>query len=190
MTHLTPESEQNPWQTVNISIPYDNPWITVKHCDVINPSGGKGIYGVVHFKNLAIGVLPLDDDDNTWLVGQYRFPTNHYSWEMPEGGGKAGTDPLVSAQRELLEETGLTAKKWQKVLDMHISNSVTDEVAVVYIARDLTMGEAEPEETEKLSLRKLPFAEVVEMVLSGEILDSLTVAAVLKVHILKQKGEI
>jgi 8-oxo-dGTP pyrophosphatase MutT (NUDIX family) len=185
-----PNSEQNPWKITNTSTAYDNAWITVKHNEVINPSGNNGIYGVVHFKNLAIGVLPLDEEDNTWLVGQFRFPNNCYSWEMPEGGGNIGTDPLASAKRELLEETGLTAQSWTRVLDIHMSNSVTDEVAIAYVARNLTMGEAEPEETEQLKLRKLPFSEVVEMVMRGEIFDSLTVATVLKVQLMKLRGEI
>src|ERR1041384_5055763 len=106
------DEQQNPWQILSSKEVYDNKWIAVTEYDVINPNGGKGIYGKVHFKNLAIGILPLDDQLNTWLVGQYRFTIDQYSWEMPEGGGEMDTDPLESAKRELLEETGLKAKKW------------------------------------------------------------------------------
>src|ERR1700759_3945868 len=121
---------QNPWKIISEKPVYDNRWIGVTEFDVINPGGGKGIYGKVHFKHLAIGVLPIDEDGNTYLVGQYRFTVGGYSWEVPEGGGMPGEDPLVGAQRELIEETGLVASEWRQVLTMHLSNSVTDEFAV------------------------------------------------------------
>ncbi len=175
---------KNPWQTVSIERIYDNPWIAVSHRDVINPSGNKGIYGVVHFKNLAIGIVPLDEQGNTWLVGQYRYTIDQYSWEIPEGGCPLGTDPLASAQRELLEETGITAGKWEKILDFHTSNSVTDEAGMVFLARELSFGPSQPEETEKLEVRKLPFFEAVKMVESGEITDSLSIMALLRVRLM------
>lgn len=180
------DEQHNPWQITGEKEIYNNPWIQVTEFDVINPGGGKGIYGKVHFKNLAIGIVPLDEEGNTWLVGQYRFPTDEYSWEIPEGGGEGGVDPLISAKRELLEETGLKATKWKKILDMHVSNSVTDETAVVYLAEGLSYHQAIPEETEQLLLRKLPFSEVFEMVMSGEIKDSISVAAILKLNYLLQ----
>lgn len=183
-----PHSTQNPWRTVEKKVIYDNPWITLTHRDVINPSGGAGIYGVVHFKNVAIGILPIEPNGYTWLVGQYRYATGHYSWEIPEGGGPLHTPLLESAQRELLEETGLRAKEWIPLLDMHLSNSVSDEYGVVYIARGLMPGEARPEETELLELRHLPFDEAVEMVLRGEITDSLSVAALLKANEWLRRG--
>ena len=184
------ETEPNPWKTLNQQEVYDNPWISVSHREVINPSGGEGVYGVVHFKNVAIGVVPLDADLYTWIVGQYRYPLNRYSWEIPEGGGPHGIELLDSAQRELLEETGLTAKTWIPLLDMHLSNSVSDEYAVAYIARDLLQGTAQPEETEELRVRHLPFAVVVEMVLTGEITDALSVAAVLKTNEWIRRGKL
>ena len=134
--------QHNPWQIIGQEDRYENPWIKVVEYDVINPGGGKGIYGKVHFKNTAIGIVPLDDEGNTWLIGQYRFPVNAYSWVIPEGGGDLHTDPLMSAQRELLEEAGIKAKSWDKVLDMHVSNSVTNETCVVYLARGLSFYEA------------------------------------------------
>lgn len=176
--------EDNPWTTLERKEIYDNNWINVNEHQVINPSGGRGIYGVVHFKNLAIGILPLDEDNNTWLVGQYRYPLQAYSWEIPEGGGPLGLDPLDGAKRELLEETGLTATDWTELQRMHLSNSVSDELAIIYVARGLNMGVAAPEETEDLQLRKLPFEEAYRMVLDGTITDSMSVAAILKTKVL------
>jgi 8-oxo-dGTP pyrophosphatase MutT (NUDIX family) len=176
--------EDNPWKITSQKNIYDNPWINVTEYQVINPAGNPGIYGKVHYKNLAIGVLPLDEELNTYLVGQYRFPLNQYSWEMPEGGGPEGTDPLESAKRELLEETGLKASQWTEVQRLHLSNSVSDELSILYLARGLEQFEAEPEETEQLIIKKVPFAEVYRMVCGGEITDAMTVAAVLKVQLL------
>lgn len=180
--------EENPWQTLNSEEKYHNNWIEVTEHQVINPSGGKGIYGVVHFKNIAIGILALDEDYNTWLVGQYRYPLKAYSWEIPEGGGPLGTDPQHSAKRELLEETGLKAQKLTEIQRMHLSNSVSDETAIIYLAQQLTQGDAEPEDTEDLQLKKVPFAEAYQMVLNGQITDSMSVAAILKVHIMIEKS--
>lgn len=176
--------QENPWKITSEKPIYNNPWISVTEYQVINPSGNPGIYGTVHFKNVAIGVFPLDDDLNTYLVGQFRFALNQYSWEMPEGGGPEGTDPLESAKRELLEETGLKASLWTEIQRMHLSNSVSDELSIIYLARGLTQFEAEPEDTEQLIVHKVPFAEVYRMVCDGEITDSVTVAAVLKVQLL------
>ena len=178
----------NPWRTLRSSLRYDNRWISVTHFDVLTPSGNEGIHGVVHFKNRAIGVLALEDDGTTYLVGQYRYALQSYSWEIPEGGGPHIEDPLEAAKRELLEETGLQARQWRQILRMHLSNSVTDEESIVYLATDLEQGLASPEETEQLELRRLPFSEVVQMVQRGEITDSITVAAVLYVA-LEQRRE-
>ncbi|MHA4893508.1 NUDIX domain-containing protein [Pedobacter sp. PWIIR3] len=180
--------EKNPWTTLRSDHIYDNNWINVHEHQVINPSGGKGIYGVVHFKNVAIGILPLDEQNNTWLVGQYRYPLNAYSWEIPEGGGPLGIDPLEGAQRELIEETGLTATDWKEIQRMHLSNSVSDELAVIYVARGLSQGTAAPEETEQLMICKVPFEDAYQMVLSGAITDSMSVAAILKAKILLLEG--
>ncbi|MET0635213.1 MAG: NUDIX hydrolase [Chitinophagaceae bacterium] len=173
--------EQNPWKITSTKEVYDNNWIRVEHHEVINPAGNPGIYGKVHFKNLAIGIVPIDEDGNTWLVGQYRFTIGQYSWEIPEGGSPEGTNPLDSAKRELLEETGLVAEEWTEVLKLYLSNSVSDELAYVYIARGLKQQEAEPEETEQLQVKKLPLIEVFKMVEDGLITDALSVTALLKV---------
>jgi ADP-ribose pyrophosphatase len=176
--------EENPWQVKSETQVYDNPWINLTEYQVINPSGNPGIYGKIHFKNRAIGIVPLDADMNTYLVGQYRFVLNAYSWEIPEGGGPLADDPLAAAKRELLEETGLKAKNWTEVQRMHLSNSVSDELCIIYVATGLEQFEAEPEDTEQLIVNKVPFDEVYRMVCAGEIMDSVTVAAVLKVKLM------
>lgn len=180
----------NPWQVVSEKLVYHNAWITLTEFDVINPSGGKGIYGKVHFKNLAVGVLPLDEQLNTWLVGQYRFPLDQYSWEIPEGGGLRGIDPLESAKRELLEETGLVATEWSPLVEMHLSNSVSDEYAIIYLARGLEQRTAEPEETEQLQVKKVSFEEAYQLVEQGIITDSMSVAAILKAKLMIADGRI
>lgn len=181
---------QNPWKVLSDKKVYENPWIKLTEFDVINPSGGKGIYGKVHFKSVATGALPLDEDLNTYLVGQYRFTVDQYSWEIPEGGGAFGVDPVESAKRELLEETGLVAEEWIKVVEMHLSNSVTDEYAVIYLARKLSQHLANPDETEQLQVKKLPFEEAYQMVERGEITDAMSVAAILKVKLMLADGRI
>ncbi|MBU0694907.1 MAG: NUDIX hydrolase [Bacteroidetes bacterium] len=164
---------------------YQNPWIGLTEHQVINPSGGDGIYGVVHFKNYAIGIIAIDENDNIFLVGQYRFPLKQYSWELPEGGGPLNGIPLDSAKRELLEETGLVAKEWKEVLRMHLSNSVSDELGILYLAKDFEQFEAEPEVTEQLAIKKIPFEQAYQMVINGEITDSLSVAGILRVKLMR-----
>lgn len=182
--------ELNPWKIIASKQVYDNPWIQLTEYDVINPGGGKGIYGKVHFKNRAIGIVVLDELLNTWLVGQFRFTVDQYSWEIPEGGGLIGVNPLDGAKRELLEETGLIAENWEPLLTMHLSNSVSDELALVYLATSLKQTTAEPEETEQLQVRKLPFNDVYKMVEAGEITDSMTVAAIYKIKTMLLEGKI
>lgn len=175
------DRNQNPWTVRSSKRIYDNPWISVDEFDVINPSGGDGIYGRVHFKNIALGIIPIDDQFNTWLVGQYRFPLEEYSWEIPMGGGPIGIDKLVSAKRELKEETGLIASKWTEVLRIHTSNSVTDEEGFVYLAEGLTQSATEFEETEQLEIKKLPLKSAIQMAMNGQITDSLSLAGLFKV---------
>lgn len=181
---------KNPWKITGEKQVYNNPWIILTEYDVINPRGGKGIYGKVHFKNVAVGVLALDQDRNIYLVGQYRFAIDAYSWEIPEGGSPENTDPVLGARRELKEETGLVAENWELLLTMHLSNSVSDELAYVYLATGLVQETAEPEETEELMIRKIAFEEAVQMVGSAEITDSMSVAAILKLKLLLLEGKI
>jgi len=177
----------NPWKTKSKKEVYRNPWIVVEDHEAINPSGGESQYGVVKFQNLAVGVVALTEDAQTYLVGQHRYPLDSYSWEIPEGGCPIGTDPLKSAKRELVEETGITAKMYERIATLFLSNSVTDEKAIVYLATDLTMGESEPEPTENITVKKLPFKEAFNMVMAGEIQDAISVAAILKVKLLLEE---
>ncbi|PJJ47934.1 NUDIX domain-containing protein [Hymenobacter chitinivorans] len=183
MSHI-PSSDfdetRNPWQILSSEPKYQNPWIRVREDQVINPKGGRGIYGVVSMQNKALGIVPVDAEGNTWLVGQYRYPLNEYSWEIPMGGGPVELDILESAQRELKEETGFTARRWTRIARLHTSNSVTDEEGFVYLAEDLEAGEVEPEETEELRLWKLPLSEAVAMVMDDRITDAISVAGLLK----------
>lgn len=169
---------ENPWRTLSTRAVYDNPWIGVREDKVVRPDGEHGIYGVVHFKNLAVGVLAVEGDF-TYLVGQYRYPLEQYSWEIPEGGCPEGEEPLVAARRELEEETGLRALHWEKLGEAHLSNSVSDEYAVWYLATNLTQGQAAPEGCEQISVRRVEFKNVLEEVMTGKITDSLSVMAIL-----------
>jgi 8-oxo-dGTP pyrophosphatase MutT (NUDIX family) len=180
----------NPWQILSSRDVYENSWIKVTEYGVINPSGGRGIYGKVHFKNLAIGVIVLDDNLNTYLVGQYRFPAEKYSWEIPEGGCPSNMLPIDGAKKELAEETGLIAHSWEKILEMDLSNSVTDEHAIVFLAYDLEQRKSSPEETEQLEVKKIPFDEAYTMVEDGVITDSISVAAIQKVKLMLSDGRI
>ena len=184
------KEQQNPWKTLKSEEVFNTPWISVTKHDVITPAGTTGLYGTVHFKGLAIGVLVLDEDYNTWIVGQYRYPINAYSWEIPEGGGDPKLPPIESAKRELLEETGIKANQWTELLHMHLSNSATDEYAIIFVAKDLSFHQANPDEEEDLIIKKIPFSDLYEMVMKSEITDSLTVAAALKAKILMDKGEL
>jgi len=180
------KSRPNPWQFKSRRPVYDNPWLRVEEDEVVNPGGGISHYGKILFKNIAIGIIPLDEHDNTWLVGQYRYVPDCYSWEIPMGGGPLDIDPLESAQRELLEETGLTAQHWEPLMHLHTSNSVTDERGLIYIARGLTEGETGFEETEQLEIIRLPLRQAVQLVLEGEITDAVSICGLLK---LWQQGQ-
>ncbi len=169
---------ENPWRITGEQKIYDNPWISLTEYAVINPSGGHGIYGKVHFKNRAIGIVPMDEKGYIWLVGQYRFVLNAFSWEIPEGGGILDRDPLDAAKRELKEETGLVANSWEKILEIHLSNSVSDEFGIIYLATGLRQEEAEPEDTEQLHIQKVSLEEAYRMVLNHQITDSLSVAGI------------
>lgn len=180
------EQESNPWKTIHEEIRYENDWIRIEHHDVIKPNGEPGIYGKVHFKNTAIAVLPIDKDGNTYLVGQYRYTINSYSWELPEGGCLSES-PLDAAKRELKEETGLIAEKWTFLGEQYLSNSVTDEKSMMFLAENLSLQAAEPESTEVLQLKKIPVQEAIQMALNGEIKDVLS-AATLMTFALKFPG--
>jgi len=169
--------KKGPWGVISKEDVYDNRWIRVTHHNVITPAGESGIYGTVHYKHWAVGVVPVDADLHTYLVGQYRFPLDAYSWEIPEGGGALDADPIEAAARELAEETGLRAAFWQKLAECDLSNSVSDERATTFLAWGLSTGQSSPEPTEELVVRRVPLTEAFEMVAVGEIRDALSIIA-------------
>jgi 8-oxo-dGTP pyrophosphatase MutT (NUDIX family) len=178
-----------PWIRRSRRVAYENAWLTVWHDEVTRPDGQPGIYGVVHFANLAAGVLVLDAADRVLLVGQHRYALDDWSWEIPEGGVPAGETPLAGARRELLEETGVVAADWRELARVHLSNSVSDELAILFLATDLSHGIATPDGTEALQVRWLPFADVLAMALDGRITDAMTVVAIERLALLRTRSE-
>lgn len=177
-----------PWTRRSRRVAYENAWLTVWHDEVFRPDGEPGIYGVVHFANLAAGALVLDDEDRVLLVGQHRYALDAYSWEIPEGGVPAGETALEGARRELLEETGAEAREWQELARVHLSNSVSDELAILFLATGLKHGIATPDGTEALEIRWLPFEDVLAMTLDGRITDAMTVVAVERLALLRARA--
>lgn len=177
-----------PWERGEAKVVYDNPWIRVTEHQARAPTGQPALYGLVGFKNLALAVLPVHDDGSIVLVGQSRFPAQDYSWELPEGGGPLDADPLEGAKRELREEAGLAAAHWQVILQAQLSNSVTDERAIGYLATGLTPLEPDPDETELLALERVPFREALEAAMAGHLKDMLTVAMLLRGYHMAREG--
>ena len=182
-------ARNGPWTVKTERTVFSNPWIKVEDHAVVHPDGSDGEYAVVRFKNRAIGILPVSERGDIWLVGQHRYPHNKYSWELPEGGGALSDDPLDAAKRELAEETGLAAQQWRRISACDLSNSVTDESAICYLAWDLTPGDAAPDPSEALTIKQVKFSQLLEMVLHGEISDSLTIIMTLTAHVLALRGE-
>lgn len=180
----------SPWKKLSSEVKYENKWLRIVEDQVINPAGNPGIYGVVHFKMYAIAIIPLDEDNNTWIVGQYRYPLDSYEWEVVEGGCPEGTLPLDTAKRELKEEVGLAAESYEMILEMQLTNSCADELSYTYIARGITYVGEQPDEDEQITIRKLPFEEVYQMVMRGEIRDGLSVGSILKTKALLDAGKI
>ena len=185
-----PDSTKNPWTTLESNVRFENPWMRIMQNHVVNPTGHEGEYTVVHFKNRAVGVIPVDDESHTWLVGQYRYAVGSYEWEIVEGGAPEGESVLECAKRELTEETGLVAEQFELILDgLQLSNSITDERAYTFVARGLAQHIAMPEETEKLAVRRLPLEEAFEMALRGEIRDGFSVISLMKLKHLMLRNE-
>jgi 8-oxo-dGTP pyrophosphatase MutT (NUDIX family) len=164
-----------PWTRRSRRVAYDNPWITIWHDDVARPDGSPGIYGVVHFANLAVGAVVLDDADRVLLVGQHRYTLDAYSWEIPEGGVPPGESALEGGIREVREETGVVADGWREVVRFHLSNSISDEAGVIFAAHAVEHGVASPEPSEDLAIRWLPFEDALAMTTDGRITDAMTI---------------
>jgi 8-oxo-dGTP pyrophosphatase MutT (NUDIX family) len=178
------QNSLNPWQTLSVELKYDNPWIRIEEHQVINPAGKPGIYGTVQFKNRAVAILPLFENGDTLLVGQFRYPLQQYHWELPMGGAPKNESILQCAKRELQEETGFSAQVWQQILMTHLSNSITQEVGYTFVAKELREGQMALEETEDITLKRLPFEEVFQQVMRGDITDAMTIASVMKARLL------
>jgi 8-oxo-dGTP pyrophosphatase MutT (NUDIX family) len=170
------------WKTLDRKVIYENPWIVLREDRVINPGGGENVYGHMHFKKKAVAIVPIDDEGNTWIVGQDRYTLGEYSWEVPMGASEEGEDPLETAHRELQEETGLRAASMTPLMRLHTSNSITDEEGFVFVARELEAGDTNFDEMEVLDVRKLPLMDVVAMISRGEMTDAISVAAILRIH--------
>jgi 8-oxo-dGDP phosphatase len=168
------------WKRLESRTVYENDWMAVFEDRVINPGGGENRYGYVHFKNRAVAIVALSPELDVWLVGQERYTLGTWFWELPMGGAPQDESPLDAAKRELKEETGLSAERWTRIMTLHPSNSITDEVGYVYLAEDLSEGEPDFEETEDLEIRRMPLAEALRMVDAGEITDAISVAALLR----------
>jgi len=177
------------WQLGEPASKYESPWIRVDDIPAVDPSGKNTRYGLVHFKNLAIGIVPYQDG-HIWLVGQSRVAFRSYSWEVPAGGDPFGKDPVGTAHRELREETGFTAGRMEQILKMEMSNSVTDETCLIYLATDLTPGAAELESSEDISLMKISLDDALTAVDNGEIRHAIGVAAILKLDRMRAAGQI
>lgn len=172
------------WQTLSEEVIYQNDWIKVEKHDTLNPNNEQTDYTVVRFKNIAVGCIPVDEDGNIYLVGQWRYPLNKYSWEIPEGGADPNKNLVKECARELKEETGITAKKFKPLLTIHTSNSVTDEVAHVFMCIDLKFGKQDLDDTEDIQVKKIPFEQALKMVIDEEITDAISVASILKLAVL------
>jgi ADP-ribose pyrophosphatase len=181
--------QSGPWLRRSRRVAYENPWVTVWHDEVTRPDGEPGIYGLVHFVNLAVGVVVLDDDDRILLVGQHRYALDAMSWEIPEGGVPSGEPPMEGAIRELREETGVEAADWCELARLHLSNSVSDEAAILFMAKAVSHGEADPDGTEQLEVRWVPFDEALAMTLEGRITDAMTVCGIERLSLLRMQAD-
>jgi 8-oxo-dGTP pyrophosphatase MutT (NUDIX family) len=188
MDERHPPATSGPWVRHSRRTVYENAWITVWHDEVSRPDGSSGVYGVVHFANLAAGVVVLDEHDRTLLVGQHRYTLDEWSWEIPEGGVNPGEAPLDGIRRELREEAGVTATEWLELARVHPSNSISDEAAILYLATGVAHGVAEPDPTEQLEIRWVPFDEALAMTLDGRITDAPSIVGIQRVALARLAG--
>lgn len=184
------EITSNPWKTKSLHTVHETPWIKIVHHDVLNPAGNDAVYTTVEFKNLAVGIIPVDNEGHTWLVGQYRFPIDQYSWEIVEGGCPQSENPIDTAHRELKEEAGIVSRNMTEIFRLHLSNSATNEFALIYLAKDLSFTESEPEESEVLQVKKIHILEAEKMVFENEITDAISVVGIILVAKMYKEGNL
>lgn len=180
----TDDGTDGPWTTLSSDLHYENPWIRVVEHQVVTPSGTRGLYGTVHFRKAGAGVVPIDANGRTWLVGQHRYPLKRFSWEIPVGGVDADETPCRAAARELSEEAGLRADHWLALFSCDFSTGITDEHGYAFLAWGLHECADHREETEAITVRRLPFADALAMIDAGEIRDLLSIASLQRVRLL------
>jgi 8-oxo-dGTP pyrophosphatase MutT (NUDIX family) len=179
---------ENPWQTLGTRAVYANSWLRLREDTVIRPDGQQGIYGVVEM-NPTVGVVALNDISEIALVAQWRYTLGRMSVEIPTGGSESSDrSVLAAAQRELHEETGLSAESWRELGSIDNSNGVTNDVAHMFLATGLEAGADAQDPAEQVVLSWLPFGQAVDRVLTGSITESVSVAAILKVELLQRRG--
>ena len=182
--------ENNPWKFISSKEIYKNPWLRLREDQVIRPDGEKGVYSVVETR-VATGVVAFDEDDNVIMVGQYRYPLDEYSWEIVEGGAEQDEVPLEAIKRELVEEAGIVASEWESLGgEIFLNDCISSERCFLFVARGLNSVGSHPEGTEVLKIKKIPFNEVLKMVLNGQIKDSMTIMAILLVNQIRSKSNL
>jgi len=180
----------SPWRNDSEETLFENPWLRLTRHDATAPTGLAADYVVMRPKNVATGVLPIHDDGTVTLVGQQRFALANYSWEMPEGGAPMGEDPFDGVRRELAEEAGLAAEHWRPALTMELSNSVTDEIAMTWLAWGLSPVPVAPDPTEVIAVVRVPFVDLLDEIGRGTVRDAMTVATAYKAHHMATTGEL
>ena len=179
----------NPWRTLGSRSIYDSPFLSVREDTVVAPSGRTIPYGVARTGH-AVGMLPFVDDSTVLLVRQHRYLTGAYTWEMPTGGVDDDEEPLAAAQRELAEEAGYFAGRLIPVSVFQSSKSILEETAHLYLAADLRPHELEADHTETFERQELSFTDVVDMTVRGDIVDAMTIIAVLLAARLDARGRL
>jgi 8-oxo-dGTP pyrophosphatase MutT (NUDIX family) len=180
MAERSADAGDHGWVRRRRRVAYENAWIQVFHDEVTRPDGRPGIYGVVHFRTLAVGAVVLDADGRILLVGQHRYTLDAWSWELPEGGVPFDESPLDGARRELAEETGYRAEQWRELVRSHLSNSVSDEASTLYVASGLTAGAPDPDGTERITTRWVTLDQALAMIDAGEITDAMSQIGLLR----------
>lgn len=178
------------WRDAGSSVMFENPWMRLTRHEATAPTGLQADYVVMRPQNMSVGVLPIHEDGTITLVGQQRFALMNWSWEMPEGGAPFNEDPLEGAKRELAEEAGLEAVVWHPALKVEMTNSITDERAMAWLAWGLTPVPIAPDPTEIIRVARVPFGDLLRNVGNGAVRDMFTVATVLRAYHMAREGEL